>query len=696
MTTTHDFLIEIGTEELPARSLHMLSQAFSNHLTTQLQKAELSFNAVHSYATPRRLAVLITDLASTQKSHMQERKGPAVSAAFNADGKPTSACLGFARSCGIPVEQLQVEKTAKGEWLVHRYEQPGESTEKLLPSLVHQTITQLPIPRPMRWGTRHVSFLRPVHWVVMLLDDKLIEAEFFGLNTTRQTRGHRFHHPQGINIRHAKDYTDLLMTTGKVIADFNTRKENIRTQVEKIAGKKGCNAKDPGAELLDEVTGLVEWPVALLGNFSEHFLELPKEVLITSMRQHQKCFALLDRNNKLAPHFITIANIESKNPQQVIAGNEKVMQARLSDAAFFYHQDRKHRLESRLENLKTIIFQQQLGSLYDKALRISQLSDYIANLWSNINHEQVKRAGLLAKADLLSAMVGEFPELQGIMGSYYARADGEPEEVANAIYEHYQPRGANDKLPESAIGCVLAIADRVDTLIGIFGINQAPTGEKDPFGLRRAALAILRIIIQYKLPLDLKKLLEKAQQQYQDQVALPNAQAVDQALTFIFERLRAWYAEQQITPDVFAAVSALKLTQPLDFDLRIRAVQHFKQLPQAAALAAANKRVSNILKKEDSIFAHAQVNPALLEEEAERDLQNVLEQKNKEVEQLCRQTLYTEALSSLASLQQPIDLFFDTVLVMTPDENLRRNRLALLNQLRQLFLQIADVSLLQG
>jgi glycyl-tRNA synthetase beta chain len=693
MTTTHDFLIEIGTEELPARSLQMLSQAFSDHLTKQLQKAELSFTSAYAYATPRRLAVLMSGLAHAQKSHRQERKGPAVNAAFDADGKPTPACLGFARSCGVPVEQLEVEKTAKGEWLIYRYEQPGESAEKLLPSLVQQVIVQLPIPRPMRWGAQRASFLRPVHWVVMLLDDKLIEAEFFGLNTTRETHGHRFHHPQAINIPHAKNYADLLMKTGKVIADFDVRKKNIRTQLEKIAAEKGCNVKDQDLALLEEVTGLVEWPVALMGNFSEHFLELPKEVLITVMRQHQKCFALLDQNDILLPHFITIANIESKNPQQVIGGNEKVMQARLSDATFFYHQDRKHRLESRLENLKTVIFQQQLGSLYDKALRLSQLSEFIAKKWAHMDYENVKRAGLLAKADLLSAMVGEFPELQGIMGCYYAREEGESDEVANAIWEHYQPRSVNDKLPESPMGCVLAIADRIDTLIGIFGINQAPTGEKDPFGLRRAALAILRIIIERKLPLDLKPLLEKAQQQYQ--VTLPNAQAVDQALTFIFERLRAWYAERQIASDVFAAVSALKLTQPLDFDQRIRAVQHFKQLPQAAALAAANKRVSNILKKEDSIFAHAQVNPALLEDEAERALQDLLEQKNKEVERLCQQAHYTQALSSLASLQKPIDCFFDTVLVMAPDENLRRNRLALLNQLRQLFLQIADVSLLQ-
>jgi glycyl-tRNA synthetase beta chain len=699
MTITHDFLLEIGTEELPARSLQTLSQALHDNLIKQLEKAELSFSTTHSYATPRRLAILITGLAAAQKNHAQERKGPAISAAYDADGKPTPACLGFARSCGVTVEQLQIEKTAKGDWLVYRYEQVGKTAKQLLPELVQQALAQLPIPRPMRWGAQRTSFLRPVHWVVMLLDDKLIEAEFFGLPTTRQTRGHRFHHPQAIDIPQAKEYATVLENTGKVIADFDKRKEKILEQLKKIASEKRWTPRTGGDELLDEVTGLVEWPVALLCNFSEQFLELPPEVLITSMKQHQKCFALVVENDELLPHFIAIANIESKNPQQVIAGNERVMQARLADAAFFYHQDRKHTLESRLEGLKKVIFQQQLGSLYDKAKRIEELSGFILTKlqkqerWVNINHEHAKRAGLLAKADLLSAMVGEFPELQGIMGGYYAHEDKESPEVVSAIVEQYLPRNPTDRLPESCPGIIVAIADRIDTLIGVFGINQAPTGEKDPLGLRRATLAILRIIIQHKLFLDVRQLLEKAQQLYQ--IRLPNTHAVDQTLGFIFERLRVWYAEQQISADVFAAVLATHPTQPWDFEQRIHAVQHFQRLPQAAALAAANKRVSNILKKEDGISSHAQVNPALLEDEAERTLANLLEQKTKAVTEFCRNAQYTQALTSLAELQKPIDDFFDKVLVMIPDENLRRNRLALLNQLRQLFLQIADVSLLQ-
>jgi glycyl-tRNA synthetase beta chain len=448
MTKTHNFLIEMGTEELPARALQTLSEVFSKNLTAQLQKAELTFNTAQHYATPRRLAVLINDLDSVQKSHVQERKGPALSAAFDASGKPTPACLGFARSCGVAVEQLQTEKTAKGEWLIYRFEQAGEPATKLLPSLVQQALVQLPIPRPMRWGNQHASFLRPVHWVVMLLDDVLIETEFFGLKTTRQTRGHRFHHPQPINIPHAEDYAAVLEKKGNVIAHFTQRQNTIRTQLQTIAAEKGRILLDD--DLLEEVTGLVEWPVALLANFSPHFLEMPPEVLITAMKQHQKCFALTDQRNHLLPHFITIANIESQKPQQVIVGNERVMQARLSDAAFFYHQDRKHRLENRLENLKTVIFQQNLGSLYDKALRISHLAGFLARLL-NANSAQAMRAGLLAKADLLSAMVSEFPELQGIMGGYYAGEDNESRAVADAIKEHYQPRTASDPLPEKRL-----------------------------------------------------------------------------------------------------------------------------------------------------------------------------------------------------------------------------------------------------
>jgi glycyl-tRNA synthetase beta chain len=510
-----------------------------------------------------------------------------------------------------------------------------------------------------------------------------------GFKTSAQTYGHRFLYPKPILLKDAKNYTAQLFNPGKVIANYAERRANIHSQLVKMnTENRVINIDD---DLLDEVTGLVEWPVALAATFDPRFLETPKEALISAMKTHQKSFSVRDQNYSLLPQFVTIANIESKQPQRVIAGNERVMRARLSDALFFYHTDLKHTLESRVEKLKNIIFQTKLGTLYDKITRLTSLSCYLAEqIGADI--PTAERAALLAKSDLVSEMVGEFPELQGIMGYYYAVADGESESVATAIKEHYLPRFAGDELPVTPHGCTLAIADRMDTIVGIFGINQAPTGDKDPFAVRRAALGVLRIIIEKRLMIDLKSLIEFAKKNYSNNF---NNDVSEKIFDFMMERLRAYYAEQKITPDVFAAVTIRQPTKPLDLHQRILAIQHFKTLPEAQALTAANKRVSNILKKENLVATFSKINPVLFEKKEEHILADLLLKKNKEIEELCARGKYTQALSALAVLQKPIDQFFDNVMVMVEDSKLRENRLALLVNLRNLFLEIADISLLQ-
>lgn len=686
---TQNLLLEIGTEELPAKTLQKLSQALGAEIKNNLTKAELGHGEIKLFATPRRLAVIVKDLATAQNSRHIERKGPAVQAAFDEHGNPTKTGLGFAQSCGVDIKRLQKRKTDKGEFLFFSYQQPGETTPKLLPNMIQEAIHKLPIPRPMHWGSHETVFIRPVHWIVLLFGNELIKTQILGVTVERQTYGHRFLHPKPITLKTPNEYEKKLLT-GKVIADFDSRKETIRKQLKKVTHASEKVIHDE--ELLNEVTGLVEWPVALLGNFESRFLEVPTEILIMAMKSHQKYFPVIDAQQHLLPHFVTISNIKSKNPKRVIAGNERVLRARLSDASFFYHSDLKHSLESCLEKLKTVVFQTKLGTLLDKVKRLAQGANYIAQI-IGANPKHAERAGLLAKTDLLSEVVGEFPELQGIMGYYYALQDNEPEAVALGIKEQYLPRFAKDHLPESLVGCTAALADRADTLVGIFGIQQAPTGEKDPFGLRRAALGILRIIIEKQLPLDLKDLFTCAIQNYS--FPLENKNLLTEVLDFTLERLRAWYSDQGISADVFAAVLARYPTKPFDFHQRLIAVQNFLTLPEAQALSAANKRVSNILKKEDGVSTHSQINPALFEREEEHILGDLIGKKAKEVEQLYNLGKYTEALATLAALQKPIDNFFDRVMVMIENENIRNNRLALLMNLRNLFLQIADVSLLQ-
>lgn len=686
---TQDLLIEIGTEELPPKQLKTLSQALADLVKKGLEKIGVESGAMQVFASPRRLAVLIKDTQAQQKSQLVEKRGPALKACFDAQGNPTLACLGFVSSCGGTVDQLTTEETDKGSWVFFRQELPGKALKVLLPAVLQQAIEHLPIAKPMRWGNHSWEFVRPVHWILLLFGNEIIETEILGQKSGRETRGHRFMHPQAIAIARADEYEDRLQDVGFVIADFEKRKQLITQQINEIAASKGHILAD--AALLDEVTALVEWPVALLAQFDAQFLGVPPEAIITAMKNHQKCFAVLNSQNQLQPYFIAISNIISKDPQRVVGGNERVMRARLADAQFFYHSDLEHSQESRLLKLQKVIYQQKLGTLFDKSQRISQLAVHLAKQLGQ-DEGIAERAGLLCKTDLVSSMVEEFPELQGYMGYYYALRDQEPQNVAIAIREHYQPRFAGDNLPETVLGCVVAIADRIDSLIGLFGTNQPPSGEKDPYGLRRAALGILRIMIEKQLSLDLYGILTEAFASYAQ--PLENADAVQQAFDFIMERLRAWYSDREIETEVFNAVLAKMPTRPLDFHHRILAIQHFQALPEAKGLAAANKRVSNILKTQGDEWRSHPVNPALLRESAEKKLLSALEKKNKEVEILFNQAKYTEAMTALASLRTPIDAFFDQVMVMVDDESIRNNRLALLGRLQHLFLHVADISVL--
>lgn len=678
-------LLELGAEELPPTALDALSDAFAAGVQRGLQEAEIPFESVEAFATPRRLAVRVTELADKQPDREVEKRGPALAAAFK-DGQPTKAAEGFARSCGVSVDALIHLETDKGTWLGYREQQAGESLQALLPDILRKAITALPVPKNMRWGDSRVEFSRPVHWLVALYGSDVIAAEALGLEASRTTYGHRFHAPDPIQLTHADKYLSAL-EEAYVLAGRAQRRERIREQVLAEAEVQHATAVID-EDLLVEVSGLVEWPVALTGSFDERFLQVPAECLISSMKANQKYFHLLDENGKLMPLFITIANIESLDPDQVIQGNEKVIRPRLADAAFFYDTDRKQTLASRRPALESVVFQQQLGTLADKAQRSEAVAAYIAEQIGG-NVANARRATQLAKCDLVTEMVLEFPELQGIMGRYYAGQDGEPSEVATAIEEQYLPRFASDEIPHTATGKALALADRLDTLVGIFGIGQRPTGAKDPFALRRAAIGVLNILIKGELNLDLRELLTRAAEQHQ---GLPKAEAlVDEVLTYMLDRFRAWGQDEGISAEMYLAVRARPVTNPLDFACRLRAVKAFAQRDEAAALAAANKRVSNILAKQ----AHdgsTEVNADLLTEEAEKALFHALSTRRDSVAPLFADGHYMEALDALATLREPVDNFFDQVMVMADDDAVRRNRLALLANLQALFLEVADIS----
>ena len=685
-----DVLFELGTEELPPTALMKLASALHQGFLDGLKKQRLAHGDSRFFATPRRLAVSIQNVALRQEDTRMERRGPAVKAAFDADGHPTKAALGFASSCGVAIEQLQRIQTPKGEWLAFSRQEPGKPAAELLPAIAEQALTSLPIPKRMRWGTSTAEFVRPVHWLLFMHGRDLVPCTLLDANAELNTRGHRFHQPRAIPINSPAEYADTLRDQGRVIADFATRLELIRRQVSEEAARLGGEAVID-EKLLEEVTALVEWPSAISGSFDPAFLEVPHEALILTMKKNQKYFHLVDDQGRLLPNFITVANIESRDPAVIAAGNERVIRPRLADARFFWEQDGKTTLAALRDSLKSVLFQQKLGSLYDKTERVATLAMHIA---SQIDADPAlaKRAGELCKSDLMTEMVYEFPEMQGHMGRYQAIRDGEDPELAEAMNEVYLPRFAGDRLPATLTGQALALADRLDTLSGIFAIGLKPTGTKDPFALRRAALGVLRILIETPLNLDLEALLHSAARQFD--ASIDAEQSVARVFEYTLERLTAYYQDRGIRADVIDAVLCLRPTHPADIDQRIEAVQAFMLLPGASSLAAANKRISNILKKTDESIPET-VDTSLFSEPAEQQLGRQLDELGAAVIALFDGGRYEEGLQRLADLREPVDRFFDNVMVMADDPAIRRNRLALLTRLSQLFLRVADISRLQ-
>jgi len=687
--TTETLLIELGTEELPPKSLKLLATTLFEQIKTQLDSANLSYSEIKWYATPRRLAVQVLDLIEKQADKIVEKRGPAISVAFDEQGNASRAAQGWARSNGITVEQAERLITAKGEWLLFKANQPGKSVFELIPAMVTTALAKLPIPKPMRWGSTRTQFIRPVHTLTMMYGEKVIAGETLEVKSNNLITGHRFHHQGFITLNHANEYQSKL-SKAFVVADYDDRQARIIEQVNAAA-----NSLDGDAlideELLHEVTALVEWPVTLVGSFDKEFLNVPSEPLIYSMKDHQKYFPVVDKNGKLLNKFIFVANIESKEPNQVIFGNEKVIRPRLADAEFFFKTDKKQSLESRLKSLEKVMFQKQLGTMKAKSERIAKLSEHIASTIGE-NTADAYRAGLLSKTDLMSDMVLEFPQVQGTMGKYYALHDGESSAIAQALEDQYRPRFAGDKLPEANIGCAVAIADKIDTLVGIFGINQAPKGDKDPFALRRAAIGLIRISIEKQLELNFADLITQSINLFGDK--LTNTNTKNDVIDFVLARFRAYYQEQNVSVDVIQAVLAKKITIPLDFDKRIKAVSYFKGLPEASTLSAANKRVGNILAKfEGKLYPFFR--SELANENAEQELTEIFTELKTKVAPLIEQNNYQAALSELAMLKGPIDTFFDGVMVMADDEAIKINRLTLLNEIRNEFFAIADISVLQ-
>jgi len=684
-----NLLIELGTEELPPKSLRQLAQSFADNLAAELTKAKLSFNNVRWLASPRRLALIVNKLNSAQADKIVEKRGPAVSASFDDAGKPTKAAQGWAKSNGILVEQTERLKTDKGEWLLFKSKVHGKDVFKLIPELAQTALTKLPIAKPMRWGDSNIQFIRPVHTVTMIYGSMLITGKLLGVASSRIVKGHRFLGKSQLTIKHADDYENLLDESGKVIVDYARRKAIIKDQVETLAALEGGIA-DIDDDLLEEVTSLVEWPVTLVGSFEKRFLDVPSEPLIYTMKDNQKYFPVLNKEGNLLPRFIFVSNIVSGDPAKVVSGNEKVIRPRLADAQFFFETDKKKTLESRFNSLSTVLFQKQLGTLKEKSQRISNVALLIAKL-INTNEQHAQRAGLLSKTDLLTEMVLEFPDVQGTMGMYYAKNDGEHNDVALALNEQYLPRFAGDKLPTSLVACAVSLADKLDTLVGIFGIGQAPKGDKDPFALRRAAIGLLRIIQDKHLDLDLLALIKLAQIEYADK--LSNNNVSNDVLDFLFARFRAIYQANGYSVELIQSVLDRRPLKPVDFDNRIKAVAKFQTLPQASSIAASNKRISNILAKVTGNINDT-VDDSLLEEPAEKELAKKLSSLEIKLSPLISKGDYESVLFELATLQAPVDAFFNNVMVMDKNEAVKANRLALLNCLRDLFLQVANVSFL--
>ncbi|NIX94999.1 glycine--tRNA ligase subunit beta [Pseudomonas fulva] len=682
--SAQDFLVELGTEELPPKALATLGDAFLAGIEKGLQAAGLNYTGKSVYAAPRRLAVLIRQLDVQQPDRSINIDGPPLQAAFNAEGEPTQAALGFAKKCGVELADID----RSGPKLRFSQHIPGKATAGLLPTIVEDSLNDLPIPKRMRWAASREEFVRPTQWLVMLLGDQVVDCTLLSQKAGRQSRGHRFHHPENVTISAPANYVED-MRKAYVLADFSERRDLIAKRTAELAMQQEGTAIVPPA-LLDEVTALVEWPVPLVCSFEERFLEVPQEALITTMQDNQKYFCLLDNEGKLLPRFITVANVESRDPKQIVQGNEKVVRPRLTDAEFFFKQDKKQPLEAFNERLKNVVFQAQLGTVYDKAERVSKLAAFIAPLIGG-DAQRAARAGLLSKCDLATEMVGEFPEMQGVAGYYYALNDDEPQDVALALNEQYMPRGAGAELPQTLTGAAVAIADKLDTLVGIFGIGMLPTGSKDPYALRRAALGVLRILIEKQLDLDLTGAVQFAVKQYGAKVKA--AGLADQVLEFIFDRLRARYEDEGIDVATYLSVRALQPGSALDFDQRVQAVQAFRKLPEAEALAAVNKRVSNLLSKVEGAIAE-QVEPKYFDNANEFSLYSAIQQADQAVQPMAAARQYSESLARLAALRDPVDAFFEAVMVNAEDAKVRANRYALLSRLRGLFLGVADISLL--
>ncbi|MDD1620707.1 MAG: glycine--tRNA ligase subunit beta [Methylococcaceae bacterium] len=689
MTASNHLLFELGCEELPPKSLKKLSQALLDNILAGLKEADLAYNQARAYATPRRLAVLIDDLQCFQADKIVEKRGPAIQAAYGPDGIPSKAAQGFAASCGATFEQLEKLETDKGAWLIFKQAVKGQATAELIPDIIRKSLNNLPIAKRMRWGSSEHEFVRPVHSALLLFGSEVIGTEILGLKTGRNSFGHRFHAPRDLTIASPHDYVDTLLQQGKVIVDFQDRMDRIEKAANEVAANLGGEAHiDP--DLLEEVAALNEWPVPVVGNFDARFLELPMEVLITTMQSNQKYFPVKNAQGGLLPHFITFANIESSNPASIQHGNERVVLPRLADAEFFWKQDRKQSLADRVDSLKTIVFQKDLGTLFDKTERVTNLAAIIATqLQADV--ELAKRAALLAKTDLMTNMVGEFANLQGIMGRYYAQADGENAEVALALEEHYFPKQSGGATPSGRIGQILALAEKIDTLAGIFSAGLIPTGDKDPYALRRATLGILRVLIENGIALDVVELLDAALDQFSHN--FNKAETRQRVIDFIFDRLKGYCLDQGYSSDEFEAVLAVNPTRPLDFMLRIRAVQAFRLLPEAESLAAANKRIINILKKSEHAIPET---IGTLVETQEKNLLSAAEDSDAEILPMLAEQNYQLALNRLAQLRDTVDAFFDHVMVNTDDEALRNSRLALLAMLSNQFLKIADISKLQS
>jgi len=690
MSKRDDFLVEIGTEELPPKALRPLMEAFGQNLAAAIDEARLSHGDVHTYASPRRLTVLVEKLATKQDDREVDQKGPPTKVAFDDDGKPTPAAKAFAKKCGVSVDELGRERTEKGEWLTFRSLEEGKAAADLLPGMIERALAALPIPRRMRWGAGDAEFVRPVHWVVLLHGKKVIEAPVMGIPAGRESRGHRFHSKEPVVIDKPADYLGALEKDGYVIADFMRRRDLVRDGVNEAAERSGGNIVD-GESLYDEVTALVEWPVPIVGAFDEVYLDLPREVVISTLTGHQRYFPVADDSGKLLPHFVTVSNIESKDPEQVIEGNERVIRPRLADAAFFWNSDRKTALASREEVLRDVVYQRGLGSLFDKSHRVVRIAAWLA---SELDADAaiVERAAALAKCDLVTGVVGEFPDLQGTMGRYYALSDGESSKVADAIAEQYLPRFAGDDLPDSKAGQMLAIADKLDSLAGIFSIGKKPSGNRDPFGLRRAALGVVRVLIERGIDVDLKALIARAVAEQPDG-KLDDDEVAAELYAFISERLRRYFLDRDtsLVTETFDAVMVRQPASLVDFDRRLAAVQTFSRLEQAESLAAANKRIANILRKAGDPTGLS-VNEKLFELDAEAALHSALDNSREKVAPMLEQRRYAEILNELADLRDPVDRFFDDVMVMADDETVKNNRLALLGELRALFLDVADIS----